>query len=167
MRDEEIFAQPLLDIAVESEEEEDARLVASLQLALRRAFDARESCWLGRDAHDSLRRTCHTAEVLHRLSLDAESARVVGEAGTWLINLRLPERLDADRERVAERHVVANAVVIGTSRPCRGDGNEHERKQRSRGDGSHRVCPFISAASLCARPRVQGPLSNRCTGRGC
>src|SRR5262245_41133041 len=100
VRDEEIFAQLLLDIAVEGEEEADARLVASLQLALRRAFDARESCWPGRDVHDSLRRTCHTAEVLHRLSLDAESARIVREAGTWLINLRMPERLDAaDRDR--------------------------------------------------------------------
>jgi hypothetical protein len=98
--DEDAFSQLALDVAVESEEEADAALAAELQLALRRAFDARESCWPGRDVHDSLRRTCHAAEVLHRVSFDAESTRIVREAGTWLINLRLPDRLDpADRDR--------------------------------------------------------------------
>ncbi|HEV2457390.1 MAG TPA: phosphotransferase [Ktedonobacterales bacterium] len=100
MSGEDRYTPALLDIEVESEQEADAALVASLHLELRRAFDRQDGCWKGRDTHDTLRLTCHAAEVMYRLSLDAESAKMVREAGTWLINLRLPDHLDGyDRDR--------------------------------------------------------------------
>ena len=100
MTDDEAFSRLALDLDAETEEEADAALAAALQLALREAFDPRESCWPGRDVHDSLRRTCHAAEVLHRLSFDVESARIVDQALVWLVNLRLPHGLEpAERDR--------------------------------------------------------------------
>lgn len=99
-KDEEVFARAPLDIDVESEEEADAALVGWLHLALRRSFDRRQGCWPGRDIHDTLRRTCHGAEVLHSLRLDADTRNIVADAAAWLINLRLPPSLDAfDRLR--------------------------------------------------------------------
>ncbi len=100
MTDDEAFSRLALDLDAETEEEADAALAAALQLALREAFDPRESCWPGRDVHDSLRRTCHAAEVLHRLSFDVESAHIVDQALVWLVNLRLPHGLEpAERDR--------------------------------------------------------------------
>lgn len=100
VEDEEVFARAPFDIDVESEEEADAALVGWLHLALRRSFERREGCWPGRDVHDTLRRTCHAAEVLHSLPLDADTRSMVADAAAWLINLRLPPGLDAyDRLR--------------------------------------------------------------------
>lgn len=70
-------------------DEADAELGALLLRYLRQGYQARAGAWVlpGRDEHETLRRTCHAAEVLHRLNLDADTARMVREAGNWLINL--------------------------------------------------------------------------------
>ncbi len=96
MTDDEAFTRLALDLDAETDEEADAALATALQLALREGFDPRASCWPGRDVHDSLRRTCHAAEVLHRLSFDGESARMVAQACVWLVNLRLPAQLEQE-----------------------------------------------------------------------
>ena len=69
--------------------EADAELGALLLRYLRQGHDPRAGAWVqpGRDEHETLRRTCHAAEVLHRLDLDSDTARMVREAGNWLINL--------------------------------------------------------------------------------
>ncbi|HLJ82320.1 MAG TPA: phosphotransferase, partial [Ktedonobacterales bacterium] len=97
---DDFFAQAALDLEAENDDDLDARLGALLQLYLRGTFDAEGGCWTGRDEHDTLRRTCHAVEVLHRLNLDSSTERMVREAGNWLINLPVHDRLPpAERTR--------------------------------------------------------------------
>jgi hypothetical protein len=93
MSGEDFFAHTTLDLEAERTEDADARLAALLQLYLRGAFEAPAGCWNGRDEHDTLRRTCHAAEVLHRLNLDSHTAAMVQSAGNWLINLPIGDHL--------------------------------------------------------------------------
>ena len=87
---DEFFARnPLqLDDRLDTEDA-DAALGAVLLRYLRRSFDTRTGAWAvqGRDDRETLRRTCHAAEVLHRLSFDRDTAALVRESGNWLINL--------------------------------------------------------------------------------
>jgi len=97
---DDFFAQAALDLGSERDDDIDARLGALLQLYLRGTFDTDEGCWTGRDERDTLRRTCHAVEVLHRLNLDSSTERMVREAGNWLINLPINDRLlPAERTR--------------------------------------------------------------------
>lgn len=87
---EEFIARTVFQVDDEaSSDEADAELGALLLRYLRHGYDARAGAWVqsGRDAHETLRRTCHAAEVLHRLDLDSNTAHMVREAGNWLINL--------------------------------------------------------------------------------
>jgi hypothetical protein len=86
----DFFARNLLSVAGQQSADEGGPELGTLLLRyLRNEFDARAGTWVadGRDHHETLRRTCNAAEVLHRLDLDGDSARMVGEAGNWLINL--------------------------------------------------------------------------------
>ena len=87
MTGEEFFAQTTIEIEGRTDAEVDAAVAGLIQLYLRATYDAHRGCWQGSDEHDTLRRTCHAAEVLHQLSLDAESAEMARNAGNWLINL--------------------------------------------------------------------------------
>lgn len=101
MSGETFFTQTQLAVERETEEESDAALGALLHLYLRSGFDRHEGCWAGRDEHDTLRRTCHAAETLHRLNLDSHSESMVRDAGNWLINLPAREPLQlTDRQRM-------------------------------------------------------------------
>lgn len=100
---EDFFVRNVLQLDEGRESEEiDAELGALLLRFLRQGFDERDGAWVasGRDEHETLRRTCHAAEVLHRLDLDTDTAAKVREAGNWLINLPVrgrqsPEERDA------------------------------------------------------------------------
>ncbi|HEX6121972.1 MAG TPA: hypothetical protein VFY89_02375, partial [Ktedonobacterales bacterium] len=84
----DFFAQTRLDLSTcATGEESDAALAALLLRYLRHMYDRRVGAWPGRDAHDTLRMTCHAAEVLHQLSFDHDTAELVFHAGNWLINL--------------------------------------------------------------------------------
>ncbi len=102
MAGEDVFSRAPLDLESGSEREVDAELAALIQLYLRGTFDEHAGCWRGRDEHDTLRRTCHAVEVLHRLNLDAHTAGMVREAGNWLINLPIWDTLPpSERVRCA------------------------------------------------------------------
>ncbi|HEY7984768.1 MAG TPA: hypothetical protein VID73_11405 [Ktedonobacterales bacterium] len=86
----DFFARNLMSGAKQrSAEEGDAELGTLLLRYLRHHHDGRAGAWVadGRDPHETLRRTCNAAEVLHRLDLDGDSATMVRGAGDWLINL--------------------------------------------------------------------------------
>ncbi len=100
---EDVFTQTPLEVEGNTEEEADAGLGALIHLYLRSTFDHDTSCWPGRDEHDTLRRTCHAVEVLYRLNFEADAVAMVREAGNWLINLPIRDRLfhtDRDRARL-------------------------------------------------------------------
>ena len=98
---EDVFAQTLLEPEGESEEEADAALAALIHLYLRSTFDKSASCWPGRDEHDTLRRTCHAVEVLYRLNFETDAVSMAREAGNWLINLPIRDRLPhEERDRL-------------------------------------------------------------------
>jgi hypothetical protein len=100
MSEADFFAQTSLDLSeVRSTEEADAALAGLLVLCLRHTYDEWHGSWPGNDEQDTLRRTIHAVEVLHRLSLDAHTATMVRDAGNWLINLPVRDRLP-----VAERN---------------------------------------------------------------
>src|SRR5689334_21654459 len=87
---DEFFAQNLLQIKdTKASDEANAKLGSLLLRYLRRGFDPDSGAWAqpGHDEHITLRRTCHAAEVLHRLNLDADTAAFVRSASNWLINL--------------------------------------------------------------------------------
>jgi hypothetical protein len=95
---EEFIARNPLQVEEDLDAEEaDAALGALLLRYLRQGFDRRTGSWLvpGRDEHETLRRTCHAAEVLHRIDLDKDTATMVREAGNWLINLPVREHPSA------------------------------------------------------------------------
>ncbi|MGO8948574.1 MAG: hypothetical protein ACLQUY_13120 [Ktedonobacterales bacterium] len=97
---EDVFAQTPLELDGNTEEEVDAALGALIHLYLRSAFDHGASCWPGRDEHDTLRRTCHAVEVLYRLDFETDAVAMAREAGNWLINLPIRDRLlHTERER--------------------------------------------------------------------
>lgn len=87
MTGEDFFAHATLTLDGNSTAETDAALGALIHLFLRATFDSTDGCWMGRDEHDTLRRTCHAVEVLHRLNLDSDTAFLIGEATNWLINM--------------------------------------------------------------------------------
>jgi hypothetical protein len=101
---EDVFAQTPLELDGTTEEEADAALGALIHLFLRSAFDRNASCWPGRDEHDTLRRTCHAVEVLYRLNFETDAVAMAREAGNWLINLPIRDRLlhteHTERDRV-------------------------------------------------------------------
>src|SRR5215469_16090807 len=100
---EDVFAQTPLEPDGTTEEEADAALGALIHLFLRSAFDWNASCWPGRDEHDTLRRTCHAVEVLYRLNFETDAVAMAREAGNWLINLPIRDRLlptEWDRARL-------------------------------------------------------------------
>ncbi len=100
MSEADFFAQTTLDVSeARSTEEADAALAGLLVLCLRHTYDEWPGAWPGNDEQDTLRRTCHAAEVLHRLNLDAHTAEMVRDAGNWLINLPVRDRLP-----IAERN---------------------------------------------------------------
>jgi hypothetical protein len=90
---EDVFAQTPLELDGNTEEEADAALGALIHLYLRSAFDRTTRCWPGRDEHDTLRRTCHAVEVLYRLNFETDAVAMAREAGNWLINLPIRDRL--------------------------------------------------------------------------
>jgi hypothetical protein len=86
----DFFARNLLSSGNQQPPEAgDAELGTLLLRYLRHHYDSRAGAWMaeGRDPHETLRRTCNAAEVLHRLDLDDDSVNMVREAGNWLINL--------------------------------------------------------------------------------
>lgn len=100
---EDVFTQTPLELDGNSEEEADAALGALIHLYLRSSFDKRASCWPGRDEHDTLRRTCHAVELLYRLNFETDAVAMAREAGNWLINLPIRDRLlhtEWDRARL-------------------------------------------------------------------
>ncbi|HEU5440423.1 MAG TPA: phosphotransferase [Ktedonobacterales bacterium] len=101
MSGSDVFARLAGDFEGLPDAESDAVLGARLHLHLRGEFDARAGCWPGRDEHDTLRRTAHAVEVLHRLDLDADTAAMVRTGGNWLINLPGCDALPhAERARI-------------------------------------------------------------------
>ena len=100
---EDVFAQTPLELDGNTEEESDAALGALIHLYLRSAFDRTTRCWPGRDEHDTLRRTIHAVEVLYRLNFETDAVAMAREAGNWLINLPIRDRLlptEWDRARL-------------------------------------------------------------------
>ncbi|WIG60151.1 MAG: hypothetical protein OJF49_002899 [Ktedonobacterales bacterium] len=98
---EDFFSRTPVDLEGATDAEADAALGALLHLYLRDSFDEHKGCWPGRDEHDTLRRTCHAVEVLHRLNLDADTATMVRAGGNWLINLPVYDILSQDdRDRL-------------------------------------------------------------------
>ncbi|HEX9413508.1 MAG TPA: phosphotransferase [Ktedonobacterales bacterium] len=98
----DFFARNLMTAGADrSAEEGDAELGTLLLRYLRHHFHPRVGAWVlaGRDDHETLRRTCNAAEVLHRLDLDGDTATMVRASGDWLINL--PAR---DHLSVAQRN---------------------------------------------------------------
>ncbi|MGZ3673082.1 MAG: phosphotransferase [Ktedonobacterales bacterium] len=96
MERDSFFAQTTLDLsACNGDAECDAALGAYLLRYLRHSFDENHRAWLAPEPHDTLRRTCHAAEVLHQLDLDSHTEGIVRKAGTWLINLKI--RFDLPR----------------------------------------------------------------------
>jgi hypothetical protein len=100
----DFFARNLLSVeGQQSAEEGDPELGTLLLRYLRSEFDTQVGAWAaeGRDQHETLRRTCNAAEVLHRLDLDGDSVRMVRDAGNWLINLPgLDRRANSQRDEM-------------------------------------------------------------------
>ena len=93
MTGEEFFAQASIEIEGQTEAEMDAAVAGLIHLYLRATYDTLQGCWSGSDEHDTLRRTCHAVEVIHQLSLDADSVSMARNAGNWLINLPFRDRV--------------------------------------------------------------------------
>ena len=92
----DFFAQTRLDLSVcTSPDECDAALAALLLRYLRHQYDIQQGAWPGQDGRDTLRLTCHAAEVLHQLDFDHLSERMTYQAGNWLINLAFAYQLTA------------------------------------------------------------------------
>ena len=103
MSETDFFTQTALDLeSCASSEQEDAALGAYLLLYLRQHFDAGRGAWQASDDRETLRRTCHAVEVLHRLNFDTQSRQMARDGGDWLINLPFRERLSAE-ERTHQR----------------------------------------------------------------
>ena len=101
MSETDFFTQTALDLeSCATPEQEDAALGAYLLLYLRQHFDAGRGAWQAGDDRDTLRRTCHAVEVLHRLNFDAHSRQMTRDGGDWLINMPFRDRLSPD-ERTA------------------------------------------------------------------
>ena len=101
MSETDFFTQTALELeSCATPEQEDAALGAYLLLYLRQHFDAGRGAWQAGDDRDTLRRTCHAVEVLHRLNFDAQSRQMTREGGDWLINMPFRDRLNPD-ERTA------------------------------------------------------------------
>ena len=97
MSESDFFTQTALDLeSCVTPEQEDAALGAYLLLYLRQHFDSGRGTWQAADDRDTLRRTCHAVEVLHRLNFDAQSRQMVRDGGDWLINMPFRDRLSAD-----------------------------------------------------------------------
>ena len=95
----DVFAH--FPVQVENDGDLDAVLGALIHLYLRSTFDPQAGCWPGRDEHDTLRRTCHAIEVLHRFNLDSDTDAMVRAGGNWLINLPGSDQLPpTERERM-------------------------------------------------------------------
>jgi Phosphotransferase enzyme family len=96
MSETDFFTQTALDLeSCATPDQEDAALGAYLLLYLRQHFDSGRGAWQATDDRDTLRRTCHAVEVLHRLNFDAQSRQMVRDGGDWLINMPFRERLSA------------------------------------------------------------------------
>lgn len=101
MSETDFFTQTALDLeSCGTPDEEDAALGAYLLLYLRQHFDAGRGAWQAGDDRDTLRRTCHAVEVLHRLNFDAQSRQMVRDGGDWLINMPFRERLSASERAI-------------------------------------------------------------------
>ncbi|HEY7339862.1 MAG TPA: phosphotransferase [Ktedonobacterales bacterium] len=97
MSETDFFTQTALDLeSCVTPEQEDAALGAYLLLYLRQHFDADRGTWQASDDRDTLRRSCHAVEVLHRLNFDAQSRQMVRDGGDWLINMPFRDRLSAE-----------------------------------------------------------------------
>src|SRR5215469_7225158 len=95
----DVFAH--FPMQIEDDGDLDAALGALIHLYLRSTFDPQAGCWPGRDEHDTLRRTCHAVEVLHRFNLDSDTDTMVRAGGNWLINLPGSDELaPGERERM-------------------------------------------------------------------
>lgn len=96
MSETDFFTQTALDLeSCGTPAEQDAALGAYLLLYLRQQFDTARGAWQAADDRDTLRRSCHAVEVLHRLNFDAQSRQMVRDGGDWLINMPFRERLSA------------------------------------------------------------------------
>ena len=103
MSETDFFTQTALNLeSCSTPEQEDAALGAYLLLYLRQHFDTGRGAWQASDDRETLRRTCHAVEVLHRLNFDAQSRQMVRDGGDWLINLPFRDRLSSE-ERTALR----------------------------------------------------------------
>lgn len=101
MSETDFFTQTALDLdTCGTPEEEDAALGAYLLLYLRQHFDHSHGAWQANDDRDTLRRTCHAVEVLHRLNFDAHSRQMARDGGDWLINMPFRERLTASERMI-------------------------------------------------------------------
>src|SRR5512146_1252435 len=101
MSETDFFTQTALDLeSCGTPDEEDAALGADLLLYVRQNFDAGRGAWQASDDRDTLRRTCHAVEVLHRLNFDAQSRQMVRDGGDWLINMPFRERLSASERAI-------------------------------------------------------------------
>src|SRR6185437_16371102 len=97
MSETDFFTQTALDLeSCMTPDEEDAALGAYLLLYLRQHFDAGRGAWQATDDRDTLRRTCHAVEVLHRLNFDAQSRQMTRDGGDWLINMPFRDRLSTE-----------------------------------------------------------------------
>jgi hypothetical protein len=97
MSETDFFTQTALDLeSSATPEQADAALGAYLLLYLRQHFDPDRGTWQAPDDRDTLRRSCHAVEVLHRLNFDAQSRQMVRDGGDWLINMPFRDRLSAD-----------------------------------------------------------------------
>jgi hypothetical protein len=79
----------------------DGQLGSLLLRYLRDGFESEVGAWVQQRSDDrtALRYTCHAAEVLHRMDLDAGTAAMVQEGGDWLINLPQHGRRSPDERR--------------------------------------------------------------------
>ncbi len=101
MSETDFFTQTALDLeSCMTPDEEDAALGAYLLLYLRQHFDSGRGAWQASDDRDTLRRTCHAVEVLHRLNFDAQSRQMVRDGGDWLINMPFRDRLSAEERTI-------------------------------------------------------------------
>lgn len=97
MSETDFFTQTALDLETcATPEQEDAALGAYLLLYLRQHFDPGRGAWQAGDDRDTLRRSCHAVEVLHRLNFDAQSRQMVRDGGDWLINMPFRDRFSAE-----------------------------------------------------------------------
>ncbi|HEX9068158.1 MAG TPA: phosphotransferase, partial [Ktedonobacterales bacterium] len=70
----------------------DARLACLIVRYLRATRDHETGAWLQPGQRNTLRNTCHAAEVLYSLGLDASTEVFTRQAADWLVNLSEEER---------------------------------------------------------------------------